>query len=380
MDTEGRQLRIGISGSYGGMNLGGEAILEGILTQLRATVPAEVTVFSKNPSDTLARHKVAHAISPRSLTRREMIPEIRRLDLFILGGGGILYDHDVEEYLREVVIASELNVPVILYAVSAGPLATQSSRRAVQQALNASPAPVITVRDRLGYRLLEDVGVIQEIHLTADPAFLLEPEELSGDALKAEGVEFDRHLIGFSVREPGPAAPHIRPDEYYALLANAADFVVERYDANVLFVPMERTDVQHSHAVMAHMQFAERAKIMKRHYSPRQILDLMGRFEFAVGMRLHFLIFAALRGTPFTALPYASKVTGLLEDLSMETPPLGAIGIGQLIARIDRDWDTRGEIRRKIVDRWPALKTRAMRTNELLVEPLRKSPPEQTSP
>jgi polysaccharide pyruvyl transferase WcaK-like protein len=224
------------------------------------------------------------------------------------------------------------------------------------------------------------VGVIQEIHLTADPAFLLEPEELSGDALKAEGVEFDRHLIGFSVREPGPAAPHIRPDEYYALLANAADFVVERYDANVLFVPMERTDVQHSHAVMAHMQFAERAKIMKRHYSPRQILDLMGRFEFAVGMRLHFLIFAALRGTPFTALPYASKVTGLLEDLSMETPPLGAIGIGQLIARIDRDWDTRGEIRRKIVDRLPALKTRAMRTNELLVEPLRKSPPEQTSP
>jgi polysaccharide pyruvyl transferase WcaK-like protein len=106
----------------------------------------------------------------------------------------------------------------------------------------------------------------------------------------------------------------------------------------------------------------------------------MGRFEFAVGMRLHFLIFAALRGTPFTALPYASKVTGLLEDLSMETPPLGAIGIGQLIARIDRDWDTRGEIRRKIVDRLPALKTRAMRTNELLVEPLRKSPPEQTSP
>ncbi len=58
----------------------------------------------------------------------------------------------------------------------------------------------------------------------------------------------------------------------------------------------------------------------------------MGRFEFAVGMRLHFLIFAALRGAPFAALPYASKVTGLLEDLEMETPPLGSIGIGQLIA------------------------------------------------
>ena len=34
-----RPSRIGISGSYGGMNLGGEAILEGILRRLRATVP-----------------------------------------------------------------------------------------------------------------------------------------------------------------------------------------------------------------------------------------------------------------------------------------------------------------------------------------------------
>jgi hypothetical protein len=89
-----------------------------------------------------------------------------------------------------------------------------------------------------------------------------------------------------------------------------------------------------------------------------------------------FRIFAALRGAPFTALPYASKVTGLLEDLSMETPPLGAIGIGQLIARIDRDWDTRSEIRQKIAEHLPMLKTRARRTNELLVDLLRKSSPE----
>lgn len=370
------RLQIGISGSYGGMNLGDEAILEGILGQLRKTIPADVTIFSRNPEDTLARHKVERVVAPRSLTRRQMVPEIERLDLLILGGGGILYDGDAKEYLREVTIASELNLPVILFAISAGPLVTQSARRAVQNALNAATPMVITVRDRLGYRLLEDVGVTQEIHLTADPAFLLEPDELSRDALKAEGVEFDRHLVGFSVREPGPAAPDIRPEQYYALLANAADFIVERYDANVLFVPMEKTDVQHSHAVVAHMQNAERGEVLRRRYSPRQILDLMGQFEFAVGMRLHFMIFAALRGTPFAALPYASKVSGLLEDLEMPTPPLGSIGIGQLIARIDRSWDTRAEIRSKLRDRVPALRTRAQQTNELLLKLLKERGPD----
>jgi polysaccharide pyruvyl transferase CsaB len=363
----GRRVRIGISGSYGGMNLGDEAILEGILSQIRATVPADVTVFSRNPADTMAHHRVERAVSARALTRKEITPEIRGLDLFILGGGGLLYDRDAAEYLREVTIAHELGVPVLLYAISAGPLDTQAARRAVREALNATAPTVVTVRDRLGYRLLEDVGVSTEIHLTADPAFLLEPQELPVTALESEGVDLDRRLVGFSVREPGPAAPDIRPDEYYALLANAADYIVERYGAEVVFVPMEKTDVQHSHAVVAHMNNAERAEILRRKYSPRQILDLMGRFELAVGMRLHFLIFAALRGTPFAALPYASKVSGLLEDLEMDAPPLGDIGIGQLIARIDRSWDARADIRAAIARRRPVLRDRAAQTNQLLL-------------
>lgn len=372
MDETGTRLRVGISGSYGGMNLGDEAILEGILTQLRATIPADVTVFSRVASKTKIEHEVERVVPVRALTRREVAPEVRALDVLVLGGGGLLYDGDAEVYLREVALAQEMGIPVLLYAISAGPLTTPGSTRAVREALNASPAPVITVRDRLGYRLLEDIGVTQDIHLTADPAFLLEPEELSTEALRAEGVDLDRHVVGFSVREPGPAAPHIDPEEYYALLANAADFIVERYDAEVVFVPMEKTDVQHSHGVVAHMQNAERAEILRRRYSPRQILDLMGRFDFAVGMRLHFLIFAALRGTPFAALPYASKVSGLLEDMGMDTPPLGSIGIGQLIAGIDRSWDTRAEIRAKIGERLPAMKARARRTNEILIELLRR--------
>lgn len=152
----------------------------------------------------------------------------------------------------------------------------------------------------------------------------------------------------------------------------SADFIVERYDADVVFVPMEKSDVQHSHAVVANMKNAERAEILRRRYSPRQILDVMGRFEFAVGMRLHFLIFAALRGTPFAALPYASKVMGLLEDLGMDTPPLGSIGIGQLIARIDLAWDTRADIRAKISRRVPALKIRAEQTHALLLSLLER--------
>jgi polysaccharide pyruvyl transferase WcaK-like protein len=79
-----RVFQIGISGSYGGMNLGDEAILDGIISQLRASLPVEITVFTRNPADTLSRHKVERAVPVRELTRKEITPEIRRLDLFIL--------------------------------------------------------------------------------------------------------------------------------------------------------------------------------------------------------------------------------------------------------------------------------------------------------
>jgi len=317
-----RPFRVGISGSYGGVNLGDEAILDGILTQLRESVPVEITVFTRNAEDTLSRHRVEHAVTVRNLTRKEVSPIVKQLDVFILGGGGILYDGDAEVYLREVFLAHEFGVPVMVYAVSAGPLTEISARRAVRTALNS--AAIITVRDRHGYRLLEDVGVEREIHLTADPALLLRHQELSLEAIKAEGVEFERHLVGFNVREPGPAAPDIDPDEYYELLANAADFMIERFDTDVVFVSMEKTDIRHSHAVAAHMQNSHRAEVLRRQYSPQQILGLVGHFEFVVGMRLHFLIFAAARGVPFTALPYASKVLGFLQDLGIHSPPIRA--------------------------------------------------------
>jgi hypothetical protein len=61
-----------------------------------------------------------------------------------------------------------------------------------------------------------------------------------------------------------------------------------------------------------------------------------------------------------------------MEDLEMEMPPLGSIGIGQLIASIDRSWDTRENIRKVIEGRRSKLQARAAHTNELLLELLRK--------
>jgi polysaccharide pyruvyl transferase CsaB len=360
--------RVGITGSYGGLNLGDEAILQSIIFQLRRDLPVEITVFSRDPEDTKARHGVERAVPVRKLSRAEVLPEVERLDLLIVGGGGILFDAEARIYLREALIAKEKGVPVMLYAIGAGPLADPGAQKAVRECLEQ--VEVVTVRERSAQRTLEEAGVHRDIIVTADPALLLKPEPLPRGILKHEGLEGRRRLIGMSVREPGVAAPDIDPDDYHALLANAADYMVDRFDAGVVFVPMERSvlDTQHSHAVIAKMLRAQRATVLKGEYTSGQLLSLIGKFDFAVGMRLHFLIFAALQGVPFVALPYSGKVTGLLEDLNVPTPPFKLVNEGRLIAHLDQSWDRSRSMRAHLAKAVPPLQKRAQETHRILVE------------
>ena len=68
--------RVGISGYYGGLNLGDEAILQSIVSQLRASLPVEITVFSRDAKDTTVPHKVDHVVPVRDLSREEVLPSV----------------------------------------------------------------------------------------------------------------------------------------------------------------------------------------------------------------------------------------------------------------------------------------------------------------
>jgi polysaccharide pyruvyl transferase CsaB len=363
--------RVGITGSYGGLNLGDEAILQSIITQLRKDVPkVEITVFSRDAEDTKRRHGVERSVPVRKLSRAEVLPEVERLDLLILGGGGILYDADARTYLREVSLAREKRIPVMVYAVGAGPLNHAAAQAAVRD--NLADAVVVTVREKSAHRVLEEAGLHRDVVVTADPALLLKPEPLPRGVLKHEGLEGRRRLIGMSVREPGVAAPDLDGKVYHTLLANAADFMVDRWNADVVFVPMERSvlDTQHSHAVIAEMLRAQRATVLKGEYTAGQVLSWMAKFDFALGMRLHFLMFAAIQGTPFVALPYAGKVSGFLEALGVPAPPLNLVNAGRLIAYLDESWDRRRSMRTQIAQALPALQERARETHRILLEVL----------
>ncbi|MBM0225292.1 MULTISPECIES: polysaccharide pyruvyl transferase family protein [Micromonospora] len=342
--TDAAGLTIGLLGSYGGRNLGDEAILSGLLADLRQQEPnARIIVFSRNPAHTALAHPDVEAVAWEGVSRADSSVTLSELDLLILGGGGILYDREARRYLRVVRVAQERGLPLLTYAVGVGPLSDGVDTTMVRETL--AGATEVTVRDQESRMVLEEAGLVNPITVTADPAFLLEPEDFPESWLRDEGVPAGKRLVGLSVREPGRAAERLDVDGYHRLLAQISDFLVHRIDAYVLFVPMERDDIRHSHGVMSHMVAAERGRVLHGDYSPRQVLGLMRHFDLAVGMRLHFLIFAAMVGTPFLPLPYAGKVFDLAQRLGV--PALRGVEReveGPLLAEVDRLWDER-EIR-----------------------------------
>ncbi|MGC4889291.1 polysaccharide pyruvyl transferase family protein [Micromonospora sp. DT227] len=339
--TGGAGLTIGVLGSYGGRNLGDEAILTGLLADLRQHEPnARIIVFSRNPAHTALAHPEVEAVPWEGVSRVDSSQVLNQLDLLILGGGGILYDKEARRYLRVVRVAQERGLPLLTYAVGVGPLSDGVDTGMVRETL--AQAVEVTVRDQESRMVLEEAGLVNPITVTGDPAFLLTPEEFPAQWLREEGVPAGSRLVGLSVREPGRAAERLDVDGYHRLLAQIGDFLVHRIDAHVLFVPMERDDIRHSHGVLSHMIAADRGRILHGDYRPTQILGLMRHFDLAVGMRLHFLIFAAMMNTPFLPLPYAGKVFDLAQRLGV--PALRGMEReveGPLLAEVDRLWDER---------------------------------------
>jgi polysaccharide pyruvyl transferase WcaK-like protein len=356
-----RNLRVGVLGSYGGLNLGDEAILTCLLKNLRGIRPtAEIVVFSRNPQHTEAHFDTA-AVAWSDVAQEEILKAETGLDILALGSAGILHDGQARWFLRPVRMAHKLGIRTFGYAMGAGPLTDLEESRHVQEVIQ--DITDLTVRDQESKLVLERVGVTRHIPVTADPAVLLEPEEFTPDMLIREGIDPNCRLVGMSVREPGRAADNLDVNSYHGLLAEVADFITRRLEAEVVFVPMERKDISHAHAVLSATSDPEAGRVLNGNYRPAQIAGLMHHLDFAVGMRLHFVIFAACAGVPVLPLPYAGKVFDFAQRVG--APALTGVArseAGPLLAELDRLWDERAENTQQLRQRILVLRERARET------------------
>jgi len=301
-------MKVVISGYYGFNNSGDDALLMAIVDNIRSINPdIKITVLSNSPKETkkIYNTKAVYRYNPFSV-----LWEIATCDLLISGGGTLIQDatstKSLYYYLSIIRIAKMFRRKVMLYANGIGPLTSFKNIYKTKNILNT--VDMITLRDENSKKELEQLGVTEpEIHLTADPAFLLSADEKGDDILINYGLENEEKLLCISVRKAKN-----NPPEFEQIMADFCDYAYEKYGLTTVFLPMQRrVDYTISTAIKSKMKY--KGVVIGANYNVSSMLSLISKMHVCVGMRLHTLIYASNVGVPVIGLVYDPKVNGFLD-------------------------------------------------------------------
>lgn len=350
-------MKIGIVGNYGNNNNGDEAILAGIIEQVKVQydLPARnIFVFSNNPPQTSNRFGVSSAPlyykrSSAMLTFFETIkknsPIIRDLDLLIIGGGGILmdfYNREAQLYGSYGIMARRGKVPYIVYGCGAGPISSLMGKLFIRYLVNRSKST--SVRDPKSKELLHRIGVRKEIKVVGDPSFALSSVnyEKTTDRILNIGVT----VVPYYNLAYWPEANDIKYENYIQGMADNLDRILEEKDVNItLFSTKFPHDVDVTEDVYNRMTNQKNVHVNKNNLSPAEIIDISAKQDVLIGTRLHSLYLAVNAHTPIMAISYHHKVEDFMEMVGMSDRTIGIDDLTkkndaliQILETMDKEW------------------------------------------
>lgn len=326
-------------GNYGATNLGDEAILDNIL---KAHPEINFTVFSHNPTKTTRHHPQINSTYPlpfglRSLLRgnfQKSFQALKTSDFVIIGGGGLFTDEKIKAILLwswHFFWASLYRKPVFFYANSIGPLNSKIGRYITKKVLRK--ADFITVRDEASATILRNFGVTN-FEVTADPAFLHQvPQPL-----------VRKKQVAISLRN------WIKYENQYLSAIKKTIQELEKQGYQILLISMQNLQ-DDDRRIFSLISSEKSLTIAPCDFT--ELIAILQKCEFTIGMRLHFLIASALANTPFLTLSYSQKTDSLAKSLAMEefALPLAEISAQTLETNIEKMRAQKTQISTKITEK-----------------------------
>jgi polysaccharide pyruvyl transferase CsaB len=308
--------KILISGYYGFDNAGDDAVLFGIISSLKKIDPTiEIAVLSNQPEKTEQLFQVP-AFNRWSFNH--IFSQIRKADLVILGGGTLLQDRTSPRsplyYLGITLLAKMMGKPVFYYGQGFGPIVHSLSKRMIRLIVNRVNR--ITVRDQESGEELKAHGVTKApIHVTADPALTIHPDEVNRD-------EAEKLIESYKINRKKPIAfvairDWKQEQQFKKELAISLDRLSEE-GWQVVFIAMQHpNDLSPSLDTIQHMNHP--AVLIDQPLNFKEIMSLISLGQLMIGMRLHALILAAIVNVPFVALSYDPKIDRFVESVGRQS-------------------------------------------------------------
>lgn len=255
-------------------------------------------------------------------------------DIIISAGGHHLTDiNGLTPFLLQsyqLFLAILIGKPIVIYSQTIGPFIRFPFLLKFITRFILNRAKLIMVReDQSKDILINDLKITESlVHLTADIVFLLEPSESNRikEIFEAEGIsdEEPRLLVGITVYRSkyyNSSNPEEKFIEYKNIMAKMADYLIETFNATVLFIPMEMQDNADMPLISSITDLVynrDNVKILRNIYSSKDTMGIIRDLDLFIGAKTHSIIFALSQCTPLLCIAYHPKSQEFMKMFNVE--------------------------------------------------------------
>jgi polysaccharide pyruvyl transferase WcaK-like protein len=383
-------------------NTGDLAIILNTIIKLREIFPcAQIHMFSDDPEYVQSQYGVKAYPVRQIFNPFKLYQSIKRMDLVILGGGTVLQDNYfigvIPINLSIPLIPKFLKKKVACNAIGVGSEneITGFGRRFSTFALKRFDS--ITVRDQESKDLLEKwLQKRIPVVLTNDIATDLPSVDFQifDNVLRGEGVNLEeKPTIAVAARKifhheksflsffPSSLRVNLgllnpvykrRHKEFQVCLANFCDYVIQKYDVNIIFIPFyssggsvdsknvgspkrlfTSSDNIFAEEVFGKIKNKRNVKILRKNYKPDEIVTIISKCKALIGVPYHSVVFASSRNVPVIGIGYVSKIQRYMKILDLEEYLIPAriedgVSSELLKRKFDQLWENRESIVRHL--------------------------------
>jgi colanic acid/amylovoran biosynthesis protein len=298
----------------------------------------------------------------------EVLKEYLKSDLILDLSGDTLSDHGANALysIFHTLIGVFLKKKVVVYSQSIGPF-RRLNLPLVRYCLNK--VDLIAVRETESTEIIENMHLTNsKIILMPDVAFILNPARKPEVAQKLSQENYQKPpgvLVGIGPNEL--MDKHFRAQEgtYVDLMAQVADYLIEKIDANILLISHviipdgynSNDDRTIARRIYDKTKNKNRIKILLADYSPEELKGIIGLCDLFIGARMHSNIAALSMGVPTVVIGWSHKYLGIMNMLDQQDYlcSINALTYSKLVLMIDAVWANRLKIQKDLQARKPQI-------------------------
>ena len=282
-----------------------------------------------------------------------------------------------------ILICKISRKPFILYSQSLGPFNRKFTRLTCKICLQS--AKFIGVRGEVSKKYVNNLGIKKNVRIYADSAFLLEPapQKRLDEILQLEKIpKTQKKKIGIAVngriyeRTSGVGTNN----RYVELIANLADFLIENFDVEIVFIPYEITAKGYDDRSIAKMVYKKmktktKVHLINNEYDPQELKALKQTLDLFIGSRFHSIIASTSMTVPTIAIGWGPKYFEIMQTLGQEkyVADHNNTSLSHLINLVNRAWDQKLLIKEELKNKMKVIKKSAIENAKLVTDIITES-------